>query len=1239
MKKKSFKFLKRALACALVVVMTLTAAPLSGLVGLELPKWNVAEWFSGKASALSSSGTCGENVTYTYDSSTGELVISGTGEMDDYDSGMSPFRNSSIKSVVIEDGVTSIGDYAFPICKTLTSITIGNSVTSIGFRAFISCSGLKSITIPDSVTSIGHSAFIECTGLTSVTISDSVTSIEDMAFYMCTGLTSITIPDSVTSIGSSAFNGCTGLTSITIPDSVTSIGGNTFYNTAWYNAQPDGDLYAGKFYYEYKGTMPGNTSIVIKDGTKGIAGAAFKDCTGLTSITIPNSVTSIGNYAFYYCTGLTSVAIPNSVTSIGVYAFYYCTGLTSVAIPNSVTSIGAYAFSDCTRLTSVTIPDSVTSIGYEAFNDCTALKYITIPGSVANIGELAFYNTAWYNAQPNGDLYAGKVYYQYKGTMPENTDIAIKDGTKGIAGAAFKNCTGLTSITIPNSVTSIGNCAFEDCINLTSITIPDSVTYINSYAFDNCTSLKDVYYSGSEADWKKITIDSYNEALTNATIHYNSIITYTLSGTLDSYDWTVELNGDDAWISSVTVNGRKHAVQKNLLTENLDKYKNEKVILKVQNKEVVYFKPFSTVRTNVSCTVARDGEELSYCKKKFSSSEVKLSLDIYNNLKESTACLNELSKTSDYDLNISEVTLKTSNKEILNFSGKAQKIIALNKSVKIGGEMHETLTVDVNKSYKIPSDKKQEDIIITCIVSGTKNGNDFLSTTETKITVINKDYEEPVNTSSETSAYAKKAAEALSKITGAAAIENASLNKLFTREQLDAIQELILCEVVMSKTPEERLKNYLSTKVIEKVLSINTKVLECKQDEIRITIAKDTEHGEVEVAFVCNFNRHSVMGNEYGFNGDIDYEIVGGKGEKKLPSDIEKSGYAGSLYAANATAFCEAAYSVVESCIKSIYNTAWGNDANTVADMIFGKSVNQILSHTKYNSVSGIAWVIMTTPAKKVKVECPVDVYVYNSNGELVAVVENNEVTRTDENAQITVNGDVKEILLFDESYSIVYEATAEGAMRVTVDEYANSEDRLRTTVTEDIPLSVGTVYNQAVDSEYLNDSDYSLTSNEETVYAPTVDELTFHSHVSDGEWFDGEKATCTMDGYHYSMCSVCGDWFIEITEPAAGHKETIDPGVAPTCTESGLTDGSHCSVCNTVLVKQEIIPATGHNDGNSDGICDNCGEDLGTHNPSETCTCMCHKTGFAGFIYKLIRIFWKLFKTNKTCACGVSHY
>ena len=395
------------------------------------------------ASSLAS-GQCGDNCNYLLDCDK-VLVISGTGDMYDFNYATAPWYDNAfyIKEVIIEDGVTSIGNYAFYDFRNLTSVTISDSVKTIGENAFTTCLALKSIVIPDGVTSIGRYAFTSCISLSSVTLPDSVSYIGQNAFGSCI-FREINIPGSLTSIEASTFNNCNKLESVIIPNGVTSIGDSAFNDCS------------------------SLASVTISGSVNEIGESAFNNCSALTSITIPAGVTEIKEKTFFKCTSLASVYMSEGITTIGNDAFNTCSSLSSVSIPGSVTSIGHGAFNGCALITSLSLPDGLTAIASTTFAGCSSLTSINIPANVASISFNAF-----------------------KGCTSLSS-VTIPNGVTEIDNEAFSECDSLISVTIPGSVTDLGQKIFYGCDNLKTVTMLNGVSFIGYAAFASCPNLEQV---------------------------------------------------------------------------------------------------------------------------------------------------------------------------------------------------------------------------------------------------------------------------------------------------------------------------------------------------------------------------------------------------------------------------------------------------------------------------------------------------------------------------------------------------------------------------------------------------------------------------------------------------------------------------------------------------------------------------------------------------------------------------
>ena len=496
---------RRLLSILLAAVMLLSAVPL----GVVETAW-----------AADNSGSCGENVTWSL-SDDGTLTISGTGPVADYGTASNlPWYSflEKIKAVVIEDGVTTIGDIAFEKYDILSSVTIPSSVKDIKYWVFENCDALTDIyydgwgmdwlaisdlgipvsipknavvhfkdnlygkgacgenvnwvmTADGTLTISGtgpmadyedsHSPWFSCRDhVKSVVIESGVTSIGSYAFSMYESLTSVTIGEGVMTIGDSAFFSCAALVSVTIPSSMKTIGPTAF---SFCDALTD-------IYYDGWGMdwaaidgfqrIPSSAVVHFKDDLygKGECGVNVNwVMTGDGTLTI-SGTGRISNYGEFQN--------PAPWASCSAY-------VKSIVIESGVTAIGSCAFLYCTGLTSVTIPNTVTNIAGSAFSRCTSLTSINIPNSVTEIGEYAFSGCTGL------------------------TSVTIPDSVKSLGDGAFGDCSSLTSVTIPNSISRIENSTFSGCTSLTSVTIPNHVTCIGSWAFRFCTSLTSVIIPGS----------------------------------------------------------------------------------------------------------------------------------------------------------------------------------------------------------------------------------------------------------------------------------------------------------------------------------------------------------------------------------------------------------------------------------------------------------------------------------------------------------------------------------------------------------------------------------------------------------------------------------------------------------------------------------------------------------------------------------------------------------------------
>ena len=1140
----------------------------------------------------------------------------------------------SLTSVTIPNSVTSIGDSAFYSCTSLTNVTIPNSVTSIGDWAFFNCTSLTSIIIPNSVTSIGKSAFKSCISLASVKIPDSVTSIGDQAFDDCESLTSVTIPDSVTSIGDWAFSFCERLTSVTIPDSVTSIGDSAFSYCANLIRINVGENNIN--YFSVNGVLfnrnqnelmcypagKKDKNYEIPKGVTSIGDASFYACKSLTNITIPNGVTSIGCDAFEYCDSLASVTIPNSVTSIGDSAFENCTSLTSIIIPNSVTSIGSSAFYNCKSLTkvdyngtvsqwksikgydnvskiikctdgivgngnTVTIDNlkykiyhdtaslvgytdspenlvisknisyegytlNVTSISESAFRGCTSLTSVTVPDSVTSIGDSAFYGCTNLTSItiPNSVTSIGLRVFYYCRSL---TSVTIPNSVTSIGRSAFYYCRSLTSVTIPDSVISIGDSAFFGCINLTSVTIPDSVTVIGSNAF------YDTPYYNDKSNWINGVLYMSN-CLLNTNNDFNFTNNYIVENS------TRVIAGSAFYgctsLTSVTI--------PNSVT-NIGDYAFKDC---TGLTSIIVLTPDCEFGSHI---VERNVKIYGFANStanKYANSYGNEFIEIY---------CNDYSMEHNYISNV--LTQPTCTKKgVTRYTCSRCGYSYDEENIEALGDLGHNY---VSKVIKQPTCTAKGTTRYTCSYCGDYYDKEDIAALGHKY--VSKVLTQPTCTEKGTTRYTCSRCGDYYDKDDIAALGHNYVSKVLTQPTCT--------EKGTTRYTCTRCNNYYDKEDIEE-LGHDTKIVE----RVEPTLTEDGFYRVECQRDGCGYSSsHPLEQLTLGYN-----QKVKSNGSDTYKIEMDKSGYLIFDFEGESKEWdiniYDEDYNKIDT-LKPVYKEFYKKsylqislgssvpNKNQMVALFAGKyyvEIDRLNNATNDNFSGNYTFSIDYSPANETIKETKNDFY-YDAptaknielnktyNGFLGAKYAcynyvGNPILTTDERDAYKIEIP-KGSGLSQFSVTLSSKAFAPLGSNCTLILY-NSEFEpydgfkpltvsLNSTLNETIYLYEGTYYIAVVNDN--SPIEYTFT----TTFKP---QGTFTCVEHKGKLVNTVNPTCTQNGYNSYVCQICGAQYNEII-PAYGHNAVIDYEVAPTLVSSGLTRGSHCSICGAVITPQTVIP------------------------------------------------------------------
>ena len=968
-------------------------------------------------------------------------------------------NNLSLTSVVISDTITEIGSNAFEGCAALKTLKLPSKLKTLGY-GFISGTLVTTLTIPAGLTTCDHSTYYYgplngAKSLTELILADGMEKIPDYLAWFSTSetthLTSVSIPDSVTSIGSYSFANCTALGELSFPDSVTSI---------------DRDAFSG---------CKKLASIRWSENLQSIGSSSFANCTALETLSFPKSVKTIDSYAFSGCSSVSSLSFSDNpkggfLTDIKYNAFGNCTALENISFSKNINSLGSSAFSGCSSLEKVILSDSITTIGSYAFSGCSALESIKLPSKLKTLGYDFISGTLVTTLTIPAGLTtcdSSTYYYGPLNGAKNLTELILADGMEKIpdylAWFSTSETTHLTTISIPDSVTSIGSFSFANCTALGEITIPDSVT-----------SIADTAFSG----WKNLVIKSTAGSAAHAYAKTNNIPFQEviqegkriIAGRLDA------VNAEDG---TINIEGRDYPVSgnfsltsaMNILQNSSDKivvfnYDNSRVTHMEAAEDIVKLQMQAITDVNNSNTFVYENGQ--YQKTSLSQNMV-LKCKVSQNSSYSYDEIRQL--LPGYTISVTGIELLASAplnahfREALAFSK-----MEFSTPVKVKVTDSKTIATAV---FGISSDyiaeKANSDFSVS-FLARYGNSDSYVLSGGKHIYLANHDYQrqqtEKKKSQTERGQKLASAQQILGKNNSILTIDP-KLNDYFTQPQMEEFYDFLSCYMAVainstsfSYTGDQKNKScqQVLEKLFEKMGITKQSFIVGKTLKGHFAISASTKKGDRTINFTYSVSAYGFSDVNFSSLGTLNYSI----------SQDNCSGIIG-LAGADTKAFAEQVKQLAEASVKNVYNEAWGNYANEVADLLFTKTVQDLIRNSRYGSFSNLVYTMLTKPSQTAaaqnrrktttSIKCPVDVYVYDSSHNLCGSIINNVVDTSYNDIIMSVENDEKFISFCGDDYYLKLVGNDNGTMTYEIEEY-NGDTLSRKITYNDIPLTAGKKYN-----------------------------------------------------------------------------------------------------------------------------------------------------------------------------------